>query len=252
MDKNFIFEEDLLNFMEEQLSKKDFILEGSLIEHHLIYNFLEGFARFFQIPRIIMEAKIYSSPARSLFWQGNEIIKRYYEKFLQTDEYKWVDIELFELAIREGKAEKPEYREFWPHKDFPLRKKAKLLEKFTRTSGKNFMTKTDELNELINKFIDVYWDRDASTEDQRKAMNDFETEVREGIDTLLIIYSNISSQYKKVSEGLVNHKFAFEKERKLQGFKVEDIGINTFATNRYNYHCEEIKKLDLQIETIFR
>ena len=61
MDKNFIFEEDLLNFMEEQLSKKDFILEGSLIEHHLIYNFLEGFARFFQIPRIIMEAKIYSS-----------------------------------------------------------------------------------------------------------------------------------------------------------------------------------------------
>ena len=57
MDKNFIFEEDLLNFMEEQLSKKDFILEGSLIEHHLIYKFLEGFARFFQIPQIIMEAK---------------------------------------------------------------------------------------------------------------------------------------------------------------------------------------------------
>ena len=38
MDKNFIFEEDLLNFMEEQLNKKYFILEGSLIEHHLIYN----------------------------------------------------------------------------------------------------------------------------------------------------------------------------------------------------------------------
>ena len=114
------------------------------------------------------------------------------------------------------------------------------------------MTKTDELNELINKFIDVYWDRDASTEDQRKAMKDFETEVSEGIDTLQIIYSSISTQYKKVSENLVNHKFAFEKERKLQGFKVEDIGINTFATNRYNYHCEEIKKLDLQIETIFR
>ncbi len=252
MDKNFIFEEDLLNFMEEQLSKKDFILEGSLIEHHLIYKFLEGFARFFQIPQIIMEAKIYSSPARDLFWQGNEIIKRYYEKFLETDEYKWVDIELFELAIREGKAEKPEYKEFWPHKDFPLRKKAKLLEKFTRTSGKNFMTKTDELNELINKFIEVYWDRDASTEDQKTAMKDFETEVSEGIDTLQIIYSSISKQYKKVSENLVNHKFAFEKERKLQGFKVEDIGINTFATNRYNYHCEEIKKLDLQIESIFR
>ena len=50
-------------------------------------------------------------------------------------------------------------------------------------------------------------------------MKDFETEVSEGIDTLQIIYSSISTQYKKVSENLVNHKFAFEKSESYKDLK---------------------------------
>ena len=59
--------------------------------------------------------------------------KRYYEKFLETDEYKWVDIELFELAIREGKAEKPEYQKNYDDyvkKEITRLKQSPILEIF--------------------------------------------------------------------------------------------------------------------------
>ena len=249
MGKNLIDTSELLNYVDQRLSSPDFAPVPRL-ELHLQFTFLQGFKTILDsnpTPKDLDEGGVYSSAAESLCNDENSQIYRFYEYFITSDEYLWIDVELFELAHRNGESEGRKEKSFFPHKDFPLRKKVLAISKEAGASRSEFGLEIEKLTNSVEAFVGTYWDRDASSSKQLEAAQEFHNLLNDAQANL----NNIRRKIDAVVQPLVLHKARLKEDIEPIGLTFEAISHNPFAFRRYRYHRQSIELLSSAMNSIF-